>query len=76
MDGMAWASTGNLRRGIPAKSWNEPLAKTTWLLSGVVISAGWPHLAGAHTVGKWKGREPGEEGLADWGAPKSSRRAA
>ena len=28
-----------------------------------MISAGWPHLAGAHPTGKWKSGEPGGEGL-------------
>ena len=27
-------------------------------------------------MGKWKSREPGGEGLADWGAARSSERAA
>lgn len=39
------------------------MAETSCLSSGVVISAGWPHLAGAHPTGKWKSGEPGEEGL-------------
>lgn len=29
-----------------------------------VISAGWPHLAGAHPTGKWESGEPGGEELA------------
>lgn len=72
----AWAFMGNSRRGIPAKSGTEPLAETAWLSSGVVISVGGPHLAGAHPMGKWKSGEPGGEGLAGWGAARSSGRAA
>lgn len=77
MDGAAWASVGNSRRGIPAKSGNEPLAETAWLSSGAVISACWPLLAAAHPMGKLKSREPGGEGLAGWEtATRSLRRAA
>lgn len=76
MDGAAWASVGNSRRGIPAKSGNEPLAETAWLSSGGVISVCWPHLAGAHSMGKWKSKELGGEGLAGWGAARSLGRAA
>lgn len=69
---MAWASVGNSRRGIPAKSGNEPLAETAWLSSGAVISACWPRLAAAHPMGKLKSREPGGEGLTGWGTTTRS----
>lgn len=67
LDGASWASTGNTRRGIPAKSGNEPMPETVAIPRRMVKSAWLAPPGGGLPSGYMEhGRQVGKD-LADRG---------